>query len=84
MNPNMPINRSRWAKELAGMALREGLSAMNFELYNGRWCINIFGGFEIDDDYQSRAVWKTVTVQEFYKDVMSNIHIGECSSNKEE
>jgi len=66
MNPTLPADRF-WGKPLATMALAQGFPAMNFEIVNGRWCINLFCGFS-DADFL--PVWKTIGVQAFYKEAL--------------
>ena len=66
MNPMFPADRF-WGKPLATLALQQGFPAMNFEIVNGRWCINLFCGF-CDADFL--PVWKTIGVQAFYKEAL--------------
>lgn len=66
MNPMIPADRF-WGKPLAMMALQQGFPAMNFEIVNGRWCVNLFCGFsEVD----AAPNWKTIGVQQFYKEAL--------------
>lgn len=69
MNPMIPADRF-WGKPLATMALQQGFPAMNFEIVNGRWCVNVFCGFEPDKESGYVATWKTISVQQFYKEAL--------------
>ena len=71
MNPMLPADRF-WGKPLATIALAQGFPAINFEIVNGRWCINLFCGVEYDIEEGAVTKWKTVTVQQFYKETLCN------------
>lgn len=66
MNPILPADRF-WGKPLATMALQQGFPAMNFEIVNGRWCVNLFCGFS---DVDAMPTWTTISVQQFYKEAL--------------
>lgn len=76
MNAAMPISTSKWGLALAQKALALGYPAMNLEIREGRWHINLFSGFAYDSNKGVIAQWSGVTVQEFCKRMIEDTYAG--------
>lgn len=72
MSLTIPASRTKWTRGITLAAVHAGYAVMNYELYNGRWCVNVFCGFDLDADNIIAAKWKTETIQDFYKRVLTD------------
>lgn len=72
MNPMMPINTTRWSKGITELVQMDGYAVMNYEIHNGRWCANIFGEFVYDPDCGTRVTWKTISVQQLFREALTS------------